>query len=152
MVVIKRSWTKNSQVSNSTEFLDIWDSGSHRYERWPDGTEVYWKIISKSLTESGFEEVLEKMPVWLTPSQVIHQERLPLELVLEDDYRLGAWQVKELVLEGTVAYMNKKVHSENSVEKRLSGPQVNGRPGQKAPQRGRGRQQEPRKGQVQMKP
>jgi len=94
------------------------------------------------------ELVLEKMPVWLTPSLVVHQERLPLELVSEADYRLGAWRVKELVLEGTVAYMSNKGQSESSVEKRLPRPQVNGRPGQKAPQRGRGRQQGQRKVQV----
>jgi hypothetical protein len=29
--------------------IDIWDSGSHIYERWPDG-DVCWKVISREIT------------------------------------------------------------------------------------------------------
>lgn len=95
MIVI-RKWVKNSQITNNaTEVLDIWDSGTHRYERWPDGTEVYWKVIAKALTETGFEEHLEKMPHWETPAKVVIQEKIPLVKVSETQYQFGQWSVTQ---------------------------------------------------------
>ena len=95
-MIVVRKWVKNSQISNNaTEVLDIWDSGTHRYERWPDGTEVYWKVIAKDLTETGFEEHLEKMPHWETPAKVVIQEKIPLLKVSETQYQFGQWSVTQ---------------------------------------------------------
>jgi hypothetical protein len=106
MVTVKRTW-KQSQVSSHTDFLDIWDSGSHLYERWPDGTGVYWKIIERKEVEGGIEEILEKMPEWETPSQVLHREQIPLTLLqshlqpspgyqtLENEFLVGGWKVTQ---------------------------------------------------------
>ena len=101
---IKRTWSK-SQVSEYTDVLDIWDSGSHRYERWPDGTEVYWKVISRDLLDQGFVEVLQKMPPWKMPGQVIHQEQMPLQIHssqrlqgqqhLPTLFQVGGWRIEQ---------------------------------------------------------
>jgi len=104
MNIVKRMWSK-SQVSEYTDVLDIWDSGSHRYERWPDGTEVYWKLISRDQVGQGFVEVLQKMPPWKMPGQVIHQEQLPLQIHsspklqgqqhLPAVFQVGGWRIEQ---------------------------------------------------------
>ena len=102
--IVKRTWSK-SQVSEYTDVLDIWDSGSHRYERWPDGTEVYWKVISRVLLDQGFVEVLQKMPAWRMPAQVIHQEQMPLQIHSSQElqgqqrlprlFQVGGWRIEQ---------------------------------------------------------
>jgi len=101
MITVKRTW-KQSQVSSHTDFLDIWDSGSHLYERWPDGTENYWKIIERKEVEGGFEELMEKMPEWESPSQVLHRRRVPLthlqpspQSQKQNEFLVGGWQVTQ---------------------------------------------------------
>jgi hypothetical protein len=91
--IIKRHWSKKSQISEHTELLDIWDTGSHIYERWPDSTEFYWKVISRELTDTGFTEVLEQMPPWEAPGQVLRREQIPLLQVSLYHYQLGEWSV-----------------------------------------------------------
>ena len=97
---IKRIWTKGISVESDIS-IDIWDSGSHIYERWPDG-DVCWKVISRELVESGYSEVLQKMPEWFSPGQVLHRKHLPLIL---EPLQLGQWKLKvsEQVLEPVVA-------------------------------------------------
>jgi hypothetical protein len=96
--VIQRTWSK-SLISNHNEVLDIWDTGSHIFERWPDGTEAYWKVLSREETKSGFREVLEKMPPWQMPGQIQRREQLPLQQVSPYQYVLGSWNVEQLVLQ-----------------------------------------------------
>jgi len=92
---IKRVWTQQSQVSDHTDVLDIWDSGSHRYERWPGDNEMYWKIISRDQTDQGFVEVLQKMAPWQMPAQVIHQEQIPLLLLSSREFQAGGWRIEQ---------------------------------------------------------
>jgi hypothetical protein len=122
MVTVKRIWTK-SQVSSNNDFLDIWDSGSHLYERWPDGSEFYWKIISRQEHEEGFEEYLEKMPLWESPSLVLHRTQLALQHQkhlpnLQSEFLVGGWQVIQTPssLKDTEAYKvdSKKEQPEDS--------------------------------------
>lgn len=94
--IVKRTWSK-SQVSEYTDVLDIWDSGSHRYERWPDGTEVYWKVISRDQVDQGFVEILQKMSAWKMPGQVIHQEQIPLRIHSSQGLQMQEQQVKPQV-------------------------------------------------------
>ena len=96
--VIKRSWSKKSQISEHTDVLDIWDSGSHIFERWPDGTEYYWKVISRKLTENGFTETLRQMPRWQMPGQILRREQIPLLQVSPSQFQLGAWNVEQEVV------------------------------------------------------
>jgi len=96
MITVKRVWIKQPQVSNLTESLDIWDSGSHIYERRSDGTEQYWKIIERKQFEEGFEELLEKMPEWESPSLVLHRERLPFQPQEQNEFLVGGWKVTQM--------------------------------------------------------
>jgi hypothetical protein len=95
--IIKRTWVRQSQISEYTDILDIWDSGSHLYERWPDGTENYYKIISREINESteGFVEVLQKMPEWMMPAQVLHQERRPFVQISPLELEIQGWSVQQ---------------------------------------------------------
>jgi hypothetical protein len=88
---IKRTWTRGISIESEIA-IDIWDSGSHKYERWPDG-DVCWKVVSRELTSTGFSEVLEKMPEWFSPGQVLHWARVPLLLQGPSQYQLGQWSV-----------------------------------------------------------
>jgi len=94
--IIKRIWTKGISVESDIS-IDIWDSGSHIYERWPDG-DVCWKVISRELVESGYSEVLQKMPEWFSPGQVLHRKQLAL---IREPLQRGQWKLKvsEQVLE-----------------------------------------------------
>jgi hypothetical protein len=95
--IIKRTWSKKSQISEHNELLDIWDSGSHIYERWPTGAEIYWKVISREETETGFTELLELQPSWQMPAEVIRKEQIPLQRITPSEYKLGAWTVEQVV-------------------------------------------------------
>jgi hypothetical protein len=94
MVTIKRTWLKQSQVSDYNDTIDIWDSGSHIYERWSDGTEYYWKVIYRKEIDGGIEEKLQKMPEWETPGQVLHIESIPIfKQVLPGEFLTEGWLV-----------------------------------------------------------
>jgi hypothetical protein len=128
MVTVKRTWIK-SQVSSHTDFLDIWDSGSHLYERWPDGTEIYWKIIKRKEVEGGIEEHLEKMPEWQAPSRVLHYEQVPLFHLqplpgsqdLEkklSEFLVGGWKVTQETYSLTKMSQREDKKKEQPVSKR----------------------------------
>jgi hypothetical protein len=99
--VIKRTWVRRSQISEYTDFLDIWDSGSHIYERYPDGKEYpggkeyFWKVISRESTDSGgFIEVLKMMPEWMMPGQVLYQESRPFRQISPVELEVEGWNLK----------------------------------------------------------
>ena len=92
--IVKRVWSKKSQVSKFTSSLDVWDSGSHIYERWPNGNDVYWRVISREESENGFTETLEKMPSWQTPGPVLRREQIPLQQLSPSKFQLGSWSVE----------------------------------------------------------
>lgn len=95
--IVKRIWSKKSQMSEHTDMLDIWDSGSHIFERWPNGTEIYWKVISREMNELGFIEHLEQLPNWQTPGQVMRREQIPLQQSSPSQFTLGVWSVEQVV-------------------------------------------------------
>lgn len=104
MVTVRRIW-KKSQVSNYNGILDIWDSGSHKYERWPDGTEHFWKIIERNEIDGEIEEVLKMMPAWESPSHVLFREQIPVLMQLlthqqaetdqPSEFLAGGWKVSQ---------------------------------------------------------
>ena len=95
-MIIKRDHVKkDSGVIGNNTVLEIGDCGSHRYERWADGTEYFWKILSRDLIPGGFSETLEKMPEWIMPGRVLHQEALPLYLSSNEEFHLGEWSVRQ---------------------------------------------------------
>lgn len=97
MVLVKRIWSKKSQISEHNELLDIWDTGSHIFERWPNGDEYYWRVISREEFNDGFIEILEKQPPWQVPAQVLRREQMPLQQVSASRFQLGGWIVEQEV-------------------------------------------------------
>lgn len=76
-MLVKRIWKKNNISTSFNNVIDIWDSGSHIYERWPSG-DIYWKIVSREITEDGFSEILKRMPEWDSPGPVLHLQQIPI--------------------------------------------------------------------------
>ena len=105
--IVKRTWSKNSQISEHNDILDIWDTGSHIFERWPNGDEFYWKVVSREETQTGFIEILEQEPMWKTPAQVLRREQMPLIKHSASQFQLGAWSVEQVVEK---ACSNEEVH------------------------------------------
>ena len=105
--IVKRTWSKNSQISEHNDILDIWDTGSHIFERWPNGDEYYWRVISREEFNDGFIEILEKQPPWQVPSQVLRREQIPLLQMSVSQFQLGAWSVEQVVEK---ACSNEEVH------------------------------------------
>ena len=95
--IVKRIWSKNSQISEHNDILDIWDTGSNIYERWPNGDEFYWRVVSREETQTGFIEILEQEPMWKTPAQVLRREQIPLLKQSTSEFQLGAWSVEQVV-------------------------------------------------------
>jgi len=127
--IVKRVWSKNSQVSEKIDVLDIWDTGSHIYERWPNGDEFYWKIISREETKSGFHELLEQLAPWETPGQVLRQGQIPLLHQSACQFQLGGWSVEQVVEKPCSKEANMKgvhtqqVHRQAVNNTSLQGPQ-----------------------------
>lgn len=147
--VIKRSWSKKSQISEHTDVLDIWDSGSHIFERWPDGREYYWKVISRNLTENGFTETLRQMPQWQMPGQILRREQIPLLQVSPSQFQLGAWNVEQVTFDRLETSEDKPQQMNNRPSSQR--PQAQAQPqARTGPQskRGLGRQQQGQKPQM----
>jgi hypothetical protein len=94
MVQVKRTWSKNSQISEHNELLDTWDTGSHIFERWPNGDESYWRVISREETNDGFTETLERMPLWQMPAQIVHRAQMPVTQISGSHFQMGSWKVE----------------------------------------------------------
>lgn len=95
--IVKRIWSKKSQISEHNDILDIWDTGSHIFERWPNGDELYWKVISREECDNGFTEILEQEAVWKTPGHVIRKEQIPLVRHSASEFQLGSWKIEQVV-------------------------------------------------------
>jgi len=157
--LIKRTWSKKSQISEHTDVLDIWDSGSHIFERWPDGTEYYWNVVSRNLSENGFTEMLKQMPRWQMPGEILRREQIPLLQVSPSQFQMGAWNVEQEVVhkafdrletsEGNAPQMNSKPSSQRPHAPQQARPQPRPGPGSKKHyQKGPGRQQQEQKAQL----
>jgi hypothetical protein len=94
--IVKRIWSKNSQISEHTDILDIWDSGSHIFERWPNGDEYYWRVISRDANETGFTEMLEQQAPWETPGHVMRRVQMALLQNSSSQFHLGSWSIEQV--------------------------------------------------------
>jgi len=104
-MLVKRCWSpyKNT-IDKNAQHLDVWDGGSQKFERWPDGTECSWKIISRELDQSGngFTEILKQLPSWNTPSVVMNKEQIPLIIKKPGHFYLGNWSILQTVHEADI--------------------------------------------------
>jgi regulator of RNase E activity RraB len=93
-MLVQRIWTRseNKVQSDATKLMQIWDSGSTRYERTSD-TETHWKVIERSLTDSGFTETLLELPAHLTPTDFTWKEESPVR-IFKTGFEIPGWKVE----------------------------------------------------------
>jgi len=80
--------------------LDVWDGGSRRYERFPDGNEVCWEVLSRELNETGFTEVLSQLPQWETVGDIAWTEKVAILKLSDSILEIPGWKVTTDVLQG----------------------------------------------------
>ena len=85
--------------------LQVWDSGSARYERITEyeritgcerisDTETHWKVIERTLTDSGFTETLLELPAHLTPTDFAWKEESPVRILERGGFEIPGWRVE----------------------------------------------------------
>ena len=90
----KRIWIKNNTAMRATtDTLTVWDSGDMRYERLTKGQEHSWKIIDRQMTDTGFIEILEELPLHETPSSITWKESGPV-ILEKNGFQIPGWSVK----------------------------------------------------------
>ena len=97
-MIVQRIWTRSENKIKKSEksILQVWDSGSSRYERIAD-TEVYWKVIERQLTDSGFTEILSELPNHLSPTDFTWKEESPVR-IFKNGFEIPGWKVETKVL------------------------------------------------------
>ena len=103
-MLVQRIWTRSdSNINiNNTDKIQVWDSGSTRYERitqyeQTSVSEVYWKVIERTLTESGFTETLLELPPHLTPTDFTWKEESPVR-IFKNGFEIPGWKVETKIL------------------------------------------------------
>jgi hypothetical protein len=103
-MLVQRIWTRseNKLQDDATEVMQIWDSGSTRYERITgyeliSDTEVHWKVIERRLTDSGFTETLAELPAHLTPTDFTWKEESPVH-IFKTGFEIPGWKVEIKIL------------------------------------------------------
>ena len=110
-MLVQRQWKHDhSDLHDTDTFLEIWDGGSRRYERWPDGKECCWEVVSVgslvdplvgSLVDplvGSLVEVLRELPSWNTPADIMWYEKVPVHS-LENGFKIPGWSVTQTVLQ-----------------------------------------------------
>jgi hypothetical protein len=104
-MLVQRIWTRsdNKLQDNTNTILQVWDSGSTRYERITayehvSDTETYWKVIERSLTDSGFTETLLELPSHLSPTDFTWKEESPVRILDRGAFEIPGWRVETKIL------------------------------------------------------
>ena len=99
-MLVQRIWTRseNKLQGVTNTILQVWDSGSTRYERISD-TDMFWKVIERSLTDSGFTETLSELPAHLTPTDFTWKEESPVR-IFKNGFEIPGWKVETKPLKG----------------------------------------------------
>lgn len=90
---VKRVWTKSINSVEYTTWLDVWDNGDIRYERFRDGIEKSWKIIDRQISSSGFTESLMDIPIYVTPTKNVWKESIPAHPLPGGGFQIPGWTV-----------------------------------------------------------
>jgi hypothetical protein len=96
MGYIQRIWTSSTEGKTGSDIVHVWDSGALRFERWPDGSETSWKVISRKKTATGFIETLEALDLWVVPVNPVWKESLPVTLH-RTGFSIPGWNVETIV-------------------------------------------------------
>jgi hypothetical protein len=79
--------------------MHIWDSGSIRCERIFAATgahairEITWKVIERKETKTGFEEILEELPAYITPTKLVWTEVIHINESSHTSFTTPGWSV-----------------------------------------------------------
>ena len=100
-MLVQRIWTRsNTTVKFQSEpnMIQVWDSGSTRYERITgyertSVSEVYWKVIERTLTDSGFTETLLELPAHLSPTEFTWKEESPVR-IFKNGFEIPGWKIE----------------------------------------------------------
>ena len=95
-MIVTRTWTKCNSDNKHTApslFIDVWDGGSRRFERFPNGYEVCWEVINRELNDSGFVETLRELPSWETTGEIMWNEQIPLFSQSQKSFNVPGWNV-----------------------------------------------------------
>jgi hypothetical protein len=97
-MMVKRIWKQTTdELQTENGVLEIWDGGSRRYERWPDGTECCWEVVRKEFQENCLTEVLKELPSWDTPAVTMWHETIPVFIPEGDkEFQIPGWSVTYL--------------------------------------------------------
>ena len=98
-MLVQRIWTRSdSKVNiNDTYQIQVWDSGSTRYERISD-TETHWKIIERTLTDSGFTEILLELPDLTSPTEFTWKEESPVR-IFKNGFEIPGWKIETKIIQ-----------------------------------------------------
>jgi len=103
-MLVQRIWTRSEKKlqDDTSKILQIWDSGSTRYERIPrceqtSDTEIHWKVIERTLTNLGFTETLLELPGHLSPTEFTWKEESPVR-ILKNGFEIPGWKVETKII------------------------------------------------------
>jgi hypothetical protein len=94
-MIVERKWIRTDDFQKNTSeisYVDIWDGGLYKYERWPNDVEQVWEVLGRELTADGFIERLRSIPTWKALGLVLHQERLAVHQG-EQHFETPGWRV-----------------------------------------------------------
>lgn len=95
-MIVTRKWTKcnsDNTLVQPTLFLDVWDGGSRRFERFPNGYEICWEVVNRELNDTGFIETLRELPSWETTREIMWDEQIPLFSQSQNSFYISGWTV-----------------------------------------------------------
>ena len=100
-MLVQRIWTRSDnklKIKSETCSIQVWDSGSTRYERITGyeritDTETHWKVIERILTDSGFTETLLELPIHFTPTDFTWKEESPVR-IFKSGFEISGWKVE----------------------------------------------------------
>ena len=99
-MLVQRIWTRLDSTLNintsDSKTLQIWDSGSSRYERLSE-TEVFWKVIERDITDSGFTETLLELSLHLTPTDFTWKEESPVR-IFKTGFEIPGWKIETKII------------------------------------------------------
>lgn len=93
-MIVKRIWKRDTMATREyTSIMNIWDSGSIRYERLLDGTEKSWKVIGREVSPTGFTETLLDIPAYNTPRDIVWKESVQINYLANGSFQIPGWSV-----------------------------------------------------------
>ncbi|NBO53036.1 MAG: hypothetical protein EBU84_00255 [Actinobacteria bacterium] len=109
-MLVKRIWKKAGETAKTKGdglYLNVWDGGSVRYERLSDGTERSWKILEREATSTGFTETLLELPAYVTPTELVWKEEVPVFRLPNGTLQIPGWTIQEMKSKGDSGNLNR---------------------------------------------